>query len=77
VTLTWLRSSVEGWQLSPALQGRLRRYGAIVELTRVQLRDIRRTVTTWTREAEESPLLEVVARVRLLETLQAGKILSV
>jgi hypothetical protein len=28
-----LKSSVEGWQLSRALQGRLRRDGVIVELT--------------------------------------------
>jgi hypothetical protein len=31
---------------------------------------------TWAREAEESPLLEAVARERLLETLQAGKELA-
>jgi hypothetical protein len=34
----------------------------------VQLRDMRRTVTTWAREAEESPLLEAFARERLLKT---------
>jgi hypothetical protein len=28
----------------------------------VRLQDIRRTITTWAREAEESPLLEAVAR---------------
>jgi hypothetical protein len=28
---------------------------------------------TWAREAEESPLLEAVARERLVKTLQAGK----
>jgi hypothetical protein len=33
VTLTLTLSSVEGWQLSRALQGRLRTNGAIVELT--------------------------------------------
>jgi hypothetical protein len=61
--------------LSRALQGRLRREGAIVELTvtRVPLRDIRRAVTTWAREAEESPLLEAVAKERLLKIQQADK----
>jgi hypothetical protein len=28
---------------------------------------------TWAREAEESPLLEAVARERLVKTQQAGK----
>jgi hypothetical protein len=32
--------------------------GATFQLTRAELRDIRRTVTTWVREAEESPLLK-------------------
>jgi hypothetical protein len=67
---------VEGWQLGRALQERLRRDGAIVELTGVQAWDIRRTVPTWTQEAEEPPLLEAVARDRLLRTKQAGKYLS-
>jgi hypothetical protein len=39
----------------------------------VQLRDIRRRVTTLVREAEESPLLETVARERLLKSQQAEK----
>jgi hypothetical protein len=42
----------------------------------IQLRDIRRTVSTWEREAEESPMLEAVAREQLLETLQAGEDLA-
>jgi hypothetical protein len=44
----------------------MRRDGAVVELT----------VTTWARETEESPLLETVARERLLKTQQAGKRLT-
>jgi hypothetical protein len=36
----------------------------------------RRTVTTWALEAKGSPLLEAVARERLLKTQQAGKRLS-
>jgi hypothetical protein len=71
-------NSVEGWQLRRALQGRLRRDGAIMswQLTGVQLRDIRPILTTWVREAEESQLLESVARKRLLKTQQAGKKLN-
>jgi hypothetical protein len=42
----------------------------------VQLLDIRRRVMTLKQEAEESPLLEAVARKRLLVTWQAGKILN-
>jgi hypothetical protein len=34
----------------------------------VQLRDICQTVTTWAREAEESPLLEAVAKERVVKT---------
>jgi hypothetical protein len=41
----------------------------------VQLRDIRET-RAWAWEAEESPLLEVVTRERLLKTRQARKRLS-
>jgi hypothetical protein len=44
--------------------------------TRVQLRDIRTTVTTWAQEVEESPLLEAFASERLLKTQQAGKSLT-
>jgi hypothetical protein len=40
------------------------------EFERVQLRDIRWTRKTSAREAEESPLLEAVARKRLLKTLE-------
>jgi hypothetical protein len=65
--------SVEFWQFSWALQGRLRRDGAIVQLTRVQLRDIRRAVTTWAREAEKSPQLEAVTRERQFKKQQAVK----
>jgi hypothetical protein len=43
----------------------------------VQLRDIRRIVTTWAREAEESSLLVAIARERPLETQQAGEMLGV
>jgi hypothetical protein len=43
----------------------------------VQLQDIRRTITTWAREAEESSQLDAVAREQLLETQQVGKRLRV
>jgi hypothetical protein len=33
-------------------------------------------VTIWVQKAEESPMLEAVARERLLKTQQAGKRLS-
>jgi hypothetical protein len=46
---------------------------AVGGIERVQLWDIRRTGRTWVRGAEESPLLEAVARERLLNILQAGK----
>jgi hypothetical protein len=39
------------------------------------LRDIRRTLTTSERQAEEFPLRESIARERLLKT-QAGKCLA-
>jgi hypothetical protein len=39
----------------------------------VQLRDIRRTVTTWEREAEEYPLLEAAARKRLMKSWRAAE----
>jgi hypothetical protein len=42
------------------------------QLARVQFRDIRRTVKMCTLETDEFPLLEAVARERLL-TQQAGK----
>jgi hypothetical protein len=45
-------------------------------IERVQLRDIRWTGRTSEREAEESPLIEVVARERLVKTEQAEKRLS-
>jgi hypothetical protein len=80
---SWLVSerfqlSVEVWQLSRALQENLKRDGAVViwQLTRVQLRDIRLTVRTWARKAEESALLEAVVRERLLKIQQAGKSLE-
>jgi hypothetical protein len=53
----------------------LKKVGAAVQVG-VQLRDIRRTVTTWAQEPEESPLLEAVAMERLLKTQQAEKGLS-
>jgi hypothetical protein len=58
------------WDLAViwALQGRQKRDDAIVEL-----RDIRMTGKTWGREAKESPLLEAVARERLVKTQQAGQ----
>jgi hypothetical protein len=58
-------SSIEGCQFSWAVQGRLRRDIVTVEFT-VDKR-------TWAREAEESPLLEAVAKERLVKTQQAGK----
>jgi hypothetical protein len=69
---SWLVSErvqlrVGSW-VERALQGRLRRYAAVVELTRFQLRYFLRTAMTWARQAEESPLLEAVARERLLKT---------
>jgi hypothetical protein len=42
-------------------------------IERVQLRDVSRTGRTWAREAEESPLLEAVAREQLLKTLRTGE----
>jgi hypothetical protein len=64
--------------LSGALRGRWSKDGAVVELTidRVHLRDIRLIATTWARETEVCPLLESVARERLLKTQKAGKNLS-
>jgi hypothetical protein len=64
---------VEGWQLSRALQGRMRRDGATVELTlsgieKVETQNIRRTRRTWVGEALESPLLTSDTRKRLLKT---------
>jgi hypothetical protein len=47
--------------------------GPSEQLTRVELRDIRWTVTTCALEAEKSPLLEAVARERLFKTQQAEK----
>jgi hypothetical protein len=43
---------------------------------RVQLRDVVRSAMLWAREAEESPLLEAVARKQPVKTQQAGKKLS-
>jgi hypothetical protein len=65
----------ESWQFSWALQGRLSRDDAIVELIieGVHLRDIRWTGRTWARESEESPLLKSFTRKRLWKTLQAGE----
>jgi hypothetical protein len=40
---------------------------------RVQLQNIRQTVTTRVQEGEESPMLEAVAMKWLLETQQTGK----
>jgi hypothetical protein len=57
------RLIVKGWQLSRALQGRLRLQGAIVKLT-VDTS----SVEGYSREAEESSLLEAVARGWLLKT---------
>jgi hypothetical protein len=41
-----------------------------------QLEGGRRSERTWAREAEESPLLEAVARERLVKTQQGGKDLA-
>jgi hypothetical protein len=61
----------ELWQPvgSWAREGRLRRDGAIVELTSSAQVAVTRT---WASEDEESPLLEAVARERLVKTQQAG-----
>jgi hypothetical protein len=40
----------------------------VEEIENVQLLDVRRIVTTWARDAENSLLLEAVARERLLKT---------
>jgi hypothetical protein len=53
----------------------LKRADTTVQL-RVQLRDIRRTVTMWARKAEEHSLLEATVRERLLKTKQDGKTLN-
>jgi hypothetical protein len=56
--------------LSQALQGRLKTDGAIDELTveKSLVAGFWRTVTTLAGKAEESPLLEAIARERLLMT---------
>jgi hypothetical protein len=90
--VTVVSSSVVGWESSVAFrlsvegQAVKRRLGGWFEmaaslgpsqLTRIlHGRDIRRTVTTWAREAEECPLLKAVARERLLKTQQDVKRLS-
>jgi hypothetical protein len=45
------------------------------QLTRAEVRDICRTVTTCARVAEKSPLLEAVARERQLKGQHIGKTL--
>jgi hypothetical protein len=42
----------------------------------MQLWDGGQSGMTWARETQESPLLEVVARERLVKTQQAGKFLA-
>jgi hypothetical protein len=64
--------------LSRALQGRLRRDGAVVELTldKSSVMGYSPNSNDVVRVAEESPLLEAVAREWLLQTQQARKNLS-
>jgi hypothetical protein len=64
--------------LSRALQGRLRRDGAIVELKveKSSVAGYSPDSNDVSAGAEESPLLEAVARERLLKTQQARKRLS-
>jgi hypothetical protein len=64
--------SVWGWQLS-TVQGRLRWDGAIVALTDEARSSVAGYLATWAREAEEAPLLESVARERLLKRQEFGK----
>jgi hypothetical protein len=75
VELTVVKSSVEGWQLSRALQGRLRRDGAIVELTVVKssVEEYSPDSNDVSEEAEASPLLEAVARERMLKKCRLEK----
>jgi hypothetical protein len=51
----------------------MRTPGWLRGIERVQLRDIAWKGRTWVREAEESPLLKIVAREWLLETMKAGE----
>jgi hypothetical protein len=62
------------WQFSWALQERLRSGGTLVHLIieRVHLWDVHWTGRTWSREADEFPLLEADARERQLKTLDSG-----
>jgi hypothetical protein len=64
--------------LSRALQGRLRRDRAIVELTvaKSSVEGYSPDSNNVSTETEESPLLEAVTRERLLETQQAGEDLA-
>jgi hypothetical protein len=67
--------SVEGWQFSWALQGRLRRECAIFQVT-VEFWTCSCDKRTWARKAEESPLLEAIASEQLVKIQQAGKDLA-
>jgi hypothetical protein len=62
----------EYWQFSWALQVRLRRDGAIVNSWK-EFYTGSCDKKTWGWDVEETPLLEAVARERLLETLQTGE----
>jgi hypothetical protein len=70
----WGIQLLGGWQFSWALQGRLRRDGAVIELT-VHNSSVRAAVAkrTWAPETEESQVVEAVARERLVKTYKAGK----
>jgi hypothetical protein len=61
--------------LSRALQGRLRTDGDIVELTvdKKLFEGYSPDINDVSTEGEESPLLEAVARQRMVKTQQAGK----
>jgi hypothetical protein len=56
--------------MSRALQGRLRKDGAIVELSLVELRVQLWNVNQQATEAEGSPLLRFITRKHLVKTLQ-------
>jgi hypothetical protein len=66
---------VEGWQLRRAVQGSSRRDGAIVELTvdKSSVAGYSPDGNDVITEDVESPLLESVARERLLKSQQAGR----
>jgi hypothetical protein len=65
---TGVIQSVEGWQFSWALQGRQKKWGYSWVDSWQEFCTGGCDKRTWAREAEESPLLEAVARERLVKT---------